>query len=229
MSYILDALKRAEIERERERGAVPTLASSTASKAPAARGLLVPTLMVLVLVLAAAALAAWLRPATSTGAPTVASTSASMAAPPASAIVPAPTREIVREAPPPPLLVAPPPSVRSATAVAQAPMPVAAPAAFAPNAVRAGASTLPTTAASAGVANSAIPALAELAPAMRQGMPAINVNGAVNAPAAADRLLFVNGQVLHEGDTIAAELRIETIGVHSAQLSWRGQRFRVDY
>lgn len=214
MSYILDALKRAELERERERGAVPTLASSAATKAEGGRGLLVPALVALVLLLAAAALYAWLRP----GAPAPASANA-------------PVREIVREAPP--VLVAPPTAMRSATAVAQASTPPVAPPAFAPNPLQAApaARTLtPTPSASApAAATGAVPALADLPPAARQGMPPINVNGAVNAPAAADRLLFVNGQVLHEGDTIAADLRIETIGVHSAQLSWRGQRFRVDY
>lgn len=196
MSYILDALKRAETERERERGAVPTLGSSSSTSTPAARNLLVPVLIVLVLLLAVAALYAWLRPS----------------APPA-------VHEIVREAaPPPPMLVAPPPLVRPApvaTAPAATPQPVPAPAT----------TTTRTTTAQA----AAVPALAELPAATRQGMPPLNVNGAVNAPAPADRLLFVNGQVLHEGDNIAPDLRVETIGVHSAQLSWRGQRFRVDY
>ena len=210
MSYILDALKRAEAERERERGAVPTLASSGSDKAAAGRSALVPVLVVLVLLLAGAALYAWLRP-----------TPSAPSAPP--------VREIVREAAPPPVLVAPP-STRSTMAVAQAPTPQAAPPASLATSPAFKPSTVPAAQpAATPAAPAAIPALAELPPAVRQGMPAINVNGAVNAPAAADRLLFVNGQVLHEGDTIAAELRVETIGVHSAQLSWRGQRFHVDY
>ena len=47
--------------------------------------------------------------------------------------------------------------------------------------------------------------------------------------APADRILFINGQVLHEGDSVVPGLVLERIGPHTAQLAYRGQHFTVDF
>ena len=72
-----------------------------------------------------------------------------------------------------------------------------------------------------------IPTLAELSAAQRQGLPALTLGGIVHSPQAAQRLVILNGQVLHEGDRPAPELQVEQIRPRSVVLSFRGQAFEL--
>jgi hypothetical protein len=45
----------------------------------------------------------------------------------------------------------------------------------------------------------------------------------------ASRLVFLNGQVFREGETVSEGLKVETIAHRWAVLNWRGQRFMVRY
>ena len=72
-----------------------------------------------------------------------------------------------------------------------------------------------------------MPALSALSPDLRAAVPAMAVGGHVHSPAPASRMLIVNGQVLREGDAVAPEVRLETIGRKSAVFSVRGQRFEM--
>jgi general secretion pathway protein B len=74
-----------------------------------------------------------------------------------------------------------------------------------------------------------VPARRELPAELRAALPPINISGAVYAPAASGRMLFVNGGVLREGDAIAEGLTIERIGASSSVLVFRGTRFEVSH
>ena len=72
-----------------------------------------------------------------------------------------------------------------------------------------------------------VPTLAQLPEDLRRQVPAMSIGGSVYSALPADRMLVVNGQVVREGTALAPELRLETIGRQTAVFSIRGQRFQV--
>ena len=72
-----------------------------------------------------------------------------------------------------------------------------------------------------------LPRLEALPPELRAQVPAMTVGGSVHSPAAASRMIIVNGQVLREGDSPAPGVRLESIGRKSAVFSVSGQRFEL--
>lgn len=215
MSYILEALRRAESERER--GKVPGLhsqawaegaAAAPATGRPGARRGAKPLLiggLVLLLLAGAGAYVWWSRPAP---APAPVLASAEPAPPPAPA---------ASVAPPPP-----PPMLAAASALPLPPLPVAVPA---PTPAPAPASTPAPAARPA----APIPTLAELSPALRAELPPLQVGGAMHSDTPANRMLILNGQVYREGDAIAPGLQLEQIQLRSAVLLYKGQRLRLSY
>lgn len=227
MSYILDALKRAEAERER--GAVPGLhAQQLATSAPQTAAIVRSRLWLAgaaAVVLGGIALGLWVwrAPQRAVGVAAV---------PPA----------VVRPAVPAPVVQAPatvpslPSVVPQPLPAALVPMVVPAPAvASAPPAVAqaAPAKPLPAPSAKASAAQAAVPApaavplLGELAEDIRRQIPTLAVTGAVYSENPAQRLLLVNGLVLAQGAQVAPELIVEEIGVRSSVLSFRSTRFRL--
>ena len=69
--------------------------------------------------------------------------------------------------------------------------------------------------------------LAELPDDLRRLVPAMTISGSVYAPKAENRMIVVNGRVLREGTAITPDLRLESIGRHSAVFSVRGLRFEM--
>lgn len=215
MSYILDALQRAESERER--GNVPGLhahpALPNAAVRPSTRRLAVlATLGVALMAVAAAGLWAWRSP------------------------VAVPVDDPARQASAPPSTMPAPVVPLAATAVAAAPVarvmaPKPAPAASAVGmATRPEPVTPPPVAHVSGISNSAThaaPLLAELPQDIRQQIQAMTVNGAVYSENPAQRLLLVNGQVMTQGSLIGPDLTLERIGANISEFSFRGTRFRV--
>ena len=223
MSYILEALKRADAERER--GAVPTLRShaAPATASPTAK----PAARIWIAVLAAAIVlllgALWwtlMRPV-----PTV-----TLAAP---APAPAPAPAVVT--------VAPAPAV-----AAPAPAPVAPPRAAAPTVPKVpeprstARATPPRPAISAVAAATAAPvkpaapaslvfSVAELPDDVRQQLPKLAISGGTYSAQAAYRMLIVNGQVLHENDQPAPGLTLETIREKDVVLRFKGYRYSLGY
>ena len=225
MSYILDALRKADAQRSRD----PALGIHAQ---PAAVGTGVPgghRRRERWIGAGAAALTLglwwWLAPATAppraVSAPRVA---------PAPAAVPAPVA-------PATVLLPPPQSVVVAAAkapVAAAPAPVAAPATAAPAAAAAAASgPAPTPAPAAEAA--ATPAaqrtysLAELPAGVQQALPKFSVSGGVYSTNVAQRMLVVNGQVFNEGSEIAPGVVLEQIRPRVALLKFRGLRISQPY
>lgn len=251
MSYILDALKRADAERER--GAVPGLHTQqvTIPASPDANGarnrLWLAAAATLALGGIAAGLWFWQKPAGT--ARLAALESAVVATPPAPAPlilpVPTPTPASPPEGVPP--RAAPWPSAATPPAAPPAPpkaMPKPAPAApivarQAPPKPRpepiAKASpaqpvqpSLPAPAISATPAvSTAIPLLGDLSEDFRRQIPPLAITGAVYSKNPGQRLLLVNNQVLGQGALAAPGVSVEEIRERSSVLSFRGTRFQV--
>jgi general secretion pathway protein B len=229
MSYILDALKKADAERER-RG-VPGLHAQAAGLAGEERrsGGLLRWAAGAGALLLVAALAWWwvgvrdaapVPPTATPSAPTAPAPQAPVAQAPAvqTPVVQAPVMQApVMQAPatqtPPDAAVAPPRVIVPPAPPALVPSPAQAP---------------PATAASAARSERVV-ALAQLSPELRRQLPPLTVSGAMYAPQPAARLIFINGQVFREGDTLTEGLVLERIGPASSVLSLRGTRFELKH
>lgn len=221
MSYILDALRRADAERERERGAVPGLHSrpiSAGATAPATTGRwALAGLIGLSLVLVGVAAVWWLRPVVAPVATPVGVVAMVPAVPtyttPASTPATTPTT-------PPPLRVVVAPSPAPVPVPALEPVKQVKPAA-APASVVA-----PLPAASA--PPRPIP-LAQLTPEQRRDWPALTIGGAIYSDNASSRFIMIGGQVVREGEAAAAGVTVERIGPKTAVMRWRDLRVEVPF
>ncbi len=230
MSYILDALRRAEAERER--GAVPSLQSQQHTvieeddTAPRSRRLM---WVIVGLGGALLALLAWTFFGGSTP----------------------PSRPAVEGSVAPafvaPAVVAPPtPNVALPVTTETAPAPVPpvatqvvppAPAAIRPPAVAATEERRPARRAASAATLAAAPAAStpriyaqgELPEDVRRDLPRIAINGSSYSGDAASRMVMINGQIFHEGDSLGAGLQLEKINRRSAVLVFRGWRYEVAF
>lgn len=235
MSYILDALKRADAERER--GAVPGLQSRHAT-IPAAQAdsrarnrVWLAAAAVLALGAMAAGLWFWQMPA---GGVRLAAVEPAVTSPP----VPAPLAQPVpTPAPLPPIPASPPAVAPRAVAssppavVRAAPKPVPKPA---PPASAAAMQATPkpkpdpvAKAAATQATPAAVPLLGDLPEGLRRDIPALAITGSVYSANPAQRLLLVNNQVLGQGSQAAPGVNLEEIHAKSSVFSFRGTRFRV--
>lgn len=253
MSYILDALRRADAERERERGQVPGLHSQAmaAGDAPARGSSIAPWVAAAVLAGAGISGAWWwfsFRGAAPVSSMPTAPVSSQPAAPPV-ATAPAPT---VAAAPPalpvpspaptpqPAPTVAPAVAPRPATSVAPAPRVAPAPAAPAPAAATVAApppaepapspaARVRERAASEAVPAAPVIAFDQLPEDVRRQLPAVAIGGAIYSEVPAARMLIVAGQLLREGDAVAPGVTLETIRPRSAILRWKALRYEVAF
>jgi general secretion pathway protein B len=226
MSYILEALKKADADRERERAGVPDLRAQLDAAVPDADAVgqnlhwrwAVPVAALLV------AAGAWLWFDDAAPAPPETVAPRAVAAP---AAVPA----AVPMAIPAPVAPAPPASTTAMPAAAvpapaRAPVQITArPATAAPRPVPV---PKPASAASA-TADAKLYALAELPPDVRAQLPALAVGGSVYSPAAASRIVILNGQVFREGDQPLDGLSVEQIRLKSTVLAFRGYRIELKH
>lgn len=223
MSLILDALRKADSERER--GSVPGLhsqpvvpLSAETPKKPASRP---HWLFIAIGVAVGLALAAtWVMVGRDAVGPAV------VVAPPAATIpnVPAPPVSAA-----PMAGVAPPPP---ATARVDGP-PVAQPAPWpAPEerkTPRGEATGNPQGAAggAAPPADTAVQSREQLPPHIRAALPQFTIGGSIYSPNPAGRSLIVNGQLYRQGDRLTQDLSLEEIRLKAAVFSFRGHRFEV--
>lgn len=235
MSYILDALKRADAERVR--GQVPGLHAhplnepGTGERGGAApRWALWAGIGVGAVVLAALAwrmgadanapVPAPLPPATPAPEPLA------QAAPPPAVVAqttpPAVAPAIPSYAPAPAAATRPP--VKDARPAAQT-LPAPATQVPPPPTVQAPPAPLPPAA----PANARVPMLSELPASLRQQLPALAVSGSVYSDDAASRFIMLNGDVVKEGAQPAPGLVVERIEPKSAVLRFKGERFRLPY
>ena len=215
MSYILDALKKADAERERDAAAVPDLHAQADVGADSARSPARGPLWRLGLGVAAVALCilAWRWFGAE---PTEPSRPQALSQTPVPAPAPAPV-------PVPVLAPAPaPPAARSTV-----PSPMAA-VTTTPSARPAAATPKPATAASV-AAEPRLPTLAELPAELRSQLPALVVGGSMYSTNAASRIVILNGQVFREGDKPVDGLSVEQIRLKSTVLAFRGVRFELKH
>lgn len=229
MSYILDALRRADAERERGRvpglhaQAMPLRAGDVEPSPRSSRPGRVHRPVMLVAMLAFLALlaaAVWWYVPTASGpspdrpAPTPSPTATSTMTPPSST---PPSTPSIANPVTPPATAAVAPTAPPILAPTPAPAPVA-PKHPAPD-VRPTPPDDPQT----------LPRVADLPPPTRAGLPPLQISGTTYAENAALRMLIVDGKVVQEGQDIAPGLRVESIGPRSAVLNHQGRRLRLTY
>lgn len=212
MSYILDALKKSEQQRQRSAAQI-TLATPPATPSAASPVAYRHVLLALLLIAVGIAVG-WLRPWQSPPppppAPAVTPAPAVLAPPPAPAasarvppIMPAPAQPPVVAAPP---VTPPPPSPTKVVAAPEAPLPVVAEPQATEQAPR-------------------VMALSELPASVRQALPALAISLHAYAREPRERIVMINNQMLRQGDPVAPGLRLEQITQDGVVLGYQGYRF----
>ncbi|MFP5393855.1 MAG: general secretion pathway protein GspB [Gammaproteobacteria bacterium] len=224
MSYILEALKKAQAERQL--GSAPTLNAQPIQAAPdgdAGQRRIVVWAALAVLGLGAAAFAGYQwrseRPAPAPGAAPVATA-------PAPA-VPAPSAEapVFAAAPAPARVPAPAVAAAPAPHPTPAPKPEPAPAPVAPVAAVPSAPSAP----SAPPVEENLPSVRDLPEALARELPKVTFGGYMYSANPADRLLLVDKVLRHEGEEVAPGLVLEKLQPKSAVMNYRGFRYRAPY
>ena len=251
MSYILEALKKADAERER--GSVPGLHSqpqtSVAEDDEPSRSTL-PLVWVgagvAITVISLLGWQLWRRPASS---PEPASVSAEVAQPQAgdapATSPPQPPDKLDRPAADrtatgwqPPAAPPPPRSPTAGATRATSPEPLSRPErptraantpADEPAPAHQSSHAGKKADASGGQAQASVPTAAELPDEIRRELPQMVVGGAMYSDTPATRMLVINSQVLHEGDQAAPGVVLQEIRLKSAVLSYKGHRYSITY
>lgn len=258
MSYILDALRKAESERER--GKVPGLNAQTQN---AESFMIQPRpwwtrpLMWVGIGLCAGLLVAgtvrWLMPSSPAAFPPQAAIPARRGVQPGAepTQAPQPSAYTTRRPPSPdtswmqplepqkeltapsPAPVATPstprPQVPSLPEPASQQLPPPEPRSLPPAVVPRVASRGASPGSTASPAKPAIQGFGELSEDLRRQLPPLSIGGSSYSESPDGRLLIVNGQVFHEGDQLTDELRLERIELKAAVLSFRGYRYRMTF
>jgi general secretion pathway protein B len=214
MSYILEALKKSQAERQL--GSAPTLNAVPVGAAPAdaaarKRG---PLWLALAGGVLAVALGVWAWraqvPAVKPPAPAAVAPVATPVAPPA----------VVRT-PAPPLAVLPPSAPEPKPAAARAPQPTPVKAS-APAPVAAPASVPAPE-------EERLPSLKELPEAIQRAVPPLTFGGYMYSNNPADRLILIDKTLRHEGEEVAPGLVLEKLLPKAAVMNYKGNRYRVPY
>lgn len=219
MSYILEALKKAQAERQL--GHSPTLHAPTlqaGAQAASASRLKKPVVLVVgaMAVVIAVLVAMILRPAAPVAPAAPAATVATAALATAPSAMPAPAQE---QALPEPVAALPPPV---ATVTPAAPASTAVPVAN----VAPAAPAVSTTAARA---EEPVLNLRELPEPIQRAIPQVAVGGYIYSKNPADRLLLVDKILRREGEEVAPGLLLEKLHPKEAIFSYKGYRYRVPY
>lgn len=233
MSFILDALRKSEHERQRQLG--PSIAdlpvARVAPRVPPWVWVALAALLTLNV-----ALVAWFlareapAPAAQPGpalppalpAPLVTETPATAMPPPPAATPPA------AEAPPasaPPAAAADSRDVRPLADEASAEPPLAEPSFDAPEAPDPSLLPMPPAAPRPAPVTAGVPVIDQLPPQTTAGLPPLNVDLHIYASQPAQRAVFINGARYREGDSLPAGAVVQQITPEGAVLSYRGQRF----
>lgn len=215
MSYILEALKKAEAERRL--GATPTLHAGALEGAAtpagaAARRPLVAVVAVMALVIAGLAAVVW-RQADDRVAP-VAATPVAVA--PVAVVPPAPAPVVASKAPDPAVVAAPAPKP-AVVATPAPPPPVVAPA------------VTPEPTPAREPEDGAIQALRDLPEPIRRAIPTYSMDGYMYSPNPADRLVLIDKVLRREGEEVAPGLVLEKLLPKGAVFTFRGYRYRVAF
>lgn len=221
MSYILDALKKAEAERHQ--GAIPTLHVQPAAALPADIGSLNGrkhlALLAGGMLLAASGLLVWLQPWQATP-PVKAATGPQPPLAPAAIQPPdmpgaAPT--VTAVAPKPVTTPAPVPAKPKST---ELPAPAAATTRLIEPAGKRVAAAIPAP-------QPASPSLASTA--LPSDFPSISLGGYIYSDNPSERQLLVNRRLMHEGEEVMPGLILEKMLPKAAVFNYRGYRYQIAY
>ena len=251
MSYILEALKKAQAERQLGNSPTihaPTLqagAQASASgrlKRPVVLALVAMAVAIVVLVVlvlrsatpvvtadaTAPAASGDTVAATLPQPPTAAQQSAAVQR--SAAMQPSSTAQQSVAALPAPVTALPPPVATVTTPLAQPATPVAAPAPATTAAPASATRSAPAPAAAA-VAKVEEPVvnLHELPEPIQRAIPQVAVGGYIYSKNPADRLLLVDKILRREGEEVAPGLLLEKLNPKEAVFSYKGYRYRVPY
>ncbi|KKO62326.1 hypothetical protein VM94_04400 [Janthinobacterium sp. KBS0711] len=222
MSYILEALKKSQAERQL--GELPSIHAPQVqlhdgAASGAARRTPVWLALGGVAVAVAAALLLWQPWQAAATAPAVAPAVLAQAVPaPMPAVVPpaVPVPAPVAVAVPPAAIAAP---VHHARPVAEpkqeSPVPAPAPAVPVP--------------APAAAAEETVPGMRDLPEPIQRQIPPVAIGGYIYSKNPADRLLLIDKVLRHEGEELAPGLVLEKLQPKAAIFSFKGYRYRVPY
>ena len=236
MSYILDALKKAEAERERE--AVPGIHAQpargwSAQAAQPAPARLLTLWFGLGLAVVVAGLIAWRISGSQPSHPVaveIAPTATPMLLPGVLA-APVPTERAAVAARVVEAQVAPPrpiPSRIEPVVATRKPSSTAVAAVVVPKQVEARTTATAAAAASA-VVDEKVVTLAEMPDEIRRELPSLTISGAIYSENVANRFLIINGQIFHETETPVPGVVLHKIKLKSAVLGFKGYRYSVTY
>jgi general secretion pathway protein B len=215
MSYILEALKKAQAERQL--GSAPTIHALPIQAAPAAQGSGARTPWYIaaacVALLIAGGAVAWWRTAAPV-APAVLAVQPAVPAPPPVMIAPAPAPTPTPAPAPPPVVVAQAAPVRVAPPKPPVPVVQAAP---------------PPVAEAAATPEDRLPFMSQLPEPQRSEVPKVVFGGYMYSKNPADRLLLIDKVLRHEGEEVAPGLILEQLQPKAAVMNFRGTRYRVAY
>jgi general secretion pathway protein B len=221
MSYILEALKKAQAERQL--GNSPTIHAPTLqASGPASVTARFSKPMLLSVVAMAAVIGVllvlvWRAPEPASAPVVVAPAPVAAAAPATAPVGAAPTPL------PAPVADLPPSVANLARAAAPAPAP-------APQPVVAAAPTPPPAAAKQAVApEEPVLNLRDLPEPIQRSIPPVTVGGYIYSKNAADRLLLVDKVLRHEGEEVAPGLVLEKLQPKQAVFNFKGYRYRIPY
>ncbi|MBD8628194.1 general secretion pathway protein GspB [Oxalobacteraceae sp. CFBP 8753] len=243
MSYILEALKKAQAERQL--GNAPTIHAPAPSYAAPRAGQGAQrrylALGVGVVVVAAAVALLWPRLAGEGPVRLAAVT------PPATVAATAPaTAPVAMSAPPAVVTTAPAPVIQPAPAPAPAPAPVAearpvrvkpAPATVVsttssspqPPPQQREAAPAPATAAPQPVGDDQLRTLQQLPDTLQREIPKVAFGGYIYSPTPGESLLLVDKMLRREGEEVAPGLVLERLTPKAAVMNYRGTRYRAAY
>jgi general secretion pathway protein B len=231
MSYILDALRRADSERER--GRVPGIHAQPlpSTSADAARRAPPPWIWIVVgLSLGLLVALGWTMWGRDAPPLPPAGEVAGLPPPPPPAEAPGeralpapppPAPEVARPAEPPP--VAPIERRPTSTDAARKAPPSRGAAASAPP------ESAPRAAAAAATGDTRIHARHELPDEIRRQLPALSIGGSIYSPSPANRFVVINGVVVREGGEVGPDHVLEQIKLKSAVLRFKGYRYEILY
>ena len=229
MSYILDALKRADAERDR--GAVPGLHTppvqvGTASGQQRKFRLLLLILAGIGLLAVCGALWRWQNPVPSSPAitssipvPVVISTP-----PPVAVTVPATTPTPAPQASPQmPAVAVVAATARGVSPPAAVPVGVTKPV----NVGKELQTPMPVAPPVTATTGTPIMSIAQLPPDVSQALPKLAISGSTWSDNPAYRMVILNGQVFHEGDKPGVDLTLEQITAKAVIFNFKGYRYSM--
>lgn len=218
MSYILDALKKAEAQRGN--GQVPGLHDqhmpADFGAPPEAVGN--PLLIWIIMAMGALLVGVLLWATWQTDEPARTEAPAPAVLPPMTPVTSTPT--------PVSAVPSPEPLGRLNPPLQTAPAPTTAPAANSERQDRQATSRMADS--NPDAAEPAEP-VGKLPESMRGQVPKMNFGGAMHSDNPANRMLIINGQLFHEGDTVSPDLVLQEIQLKSATFRYRGYRHTVQF